>query len=110
MSCTKQVNRKLIFLLVLFVCNLTLAQFQNTQGIPFIKNFTVEETKNNATIFDISQGDNGIMYFATPEGLLEYDGIRWKNYMYGLESDLRSVLYIDEKHIYTSGHGGFGYW
>ena len=107
---TEEVRRKLIFILFLFVSSSLLAQFSSTPGIPFIKNFTEEETKSSLTVYDISQGINGEMYFATPGGLLEYDGTRWKNYTYGLESDLRAVLYKDDQHIYTSGHGGFGYW
>ena len=48
-------------------------------------------------VFDISQNSTGEMYFATAAGLLEYDGIRWKTYKFGAESDLRSVLYKDLK-------------
>jgi ligand-binding sensor domain-containing protein/DNA-binding CsgD family transcriptional regulator len=87
-----------------------LGQLLNAPGTPIIKNFTEESINRDLTIFGISQNTNGIMYFATPSGLLEYDGFRWKNYTYKLESDLRAVLYADQKHIYTSGHGGFGYW
>jgi DNA-binding CsgD family transcriptional regulator len=62
------------------------------------------------SIFDIDQGNLGEMYFATSSGLLLFDGVRWKNFVSGSESDLRAVFYKDENHIYTSGHGGFGYW
>ena len=101
---------ELVCLGLLFVHNSLLAQLQNTSGIPFIKNFTEAETISDLEIFDISQGGKGEMYFATRKGLLVYDGIRWKNYASGLESDLRAILYKDDGHIYTSGHGGFGYW
>jgi len=102
--------RKLIFLVLLIISNTISAQYTQTPGIPFIKNFTEESTNQNLTIYDISQSSNGIMYFATAGALLEYDGIRWRSYTAGKESDLRSVLYKDDQHIYTSGHGGFGYW
>lgn len=98
-----------LFLLVSF-SHLSLAQFANIPGTPLVKNFTEEAIRNDLTIFDISQSEDGIMYFATPSGLLEYDGVRWINYKTGLESDLRSVLHKDDQHIYTGGHGGFGYW
>jgi AraC family chitin signaling transcriptional activator len=102
--------RKLVFIFFLYFGNSVWSQFSNIPGTPIIKNFTEEDVNNNLTIFDISQSTQGIMYFATPNGLLEFDGVRWENYKHGLESDLRSVLYTDDKHIYTSGHGGFGYW
>ena len=103
-------KRNLIFLVFLFICNSILAQFSSTPGIPFIKNFTEEDTNQNLIVHDISQSVNGEMYFATPGALLEYDGIRWRSYSVGKESDLRAVYYKDDQHIYTSGHGGFGYW
>ncbi len=104
------INRILIYLFLIIVCNSIFAQISNTPGIPFIKNFTEEETNSNLTIYDISQGGNGEMYFATSGALLVFDGVRWKKYSYGVESDLRSVFHKDDKHIYTGGHGGFGYW
>ncbi|WP_445737708.1 hypothetical protein [Mariniflexile sp.] len=100
---------KYIYFFIIFY-NSIFAQISNTPGIPFIKNFTELETKSDLTIHDISQGRDGEMYFATPGALLAFDGIRWKKYSYGVESDLRSVFYKDNKHIYTGGHGGFGYW
>ena len=86
------------------------SQFSKAPGTPIIMNFTEEAVNNDLTTYDISQNQNGIMYFATPSGLLEFDGVRWENYVYRLESDLRAVLYKDAQHIYTAGHGGFGYW
>lgn len=106
----KNATTKLIFLIFLIFNNSLLAQFFKIPGTPLIKNFTEEEVKTNLVVFDISQNSTGEMYFATAAGLLEYDGIRWKTYKFGAESDLRSVLYKDNNHIYTSGHGGFGYW
>jgi ligand-binding sensor domain-containing protein/DNA-binding CsgD family transcriptional regulator len=97
-------------LLFLFFYTVSFSQLGRRLGNPFIKNFTEEEIKKDVITFDISQSSSGEMYFATSSGLLEYDGIRWENYTYQLESDLRSVFYKDAAHIYTSGHGGFGYW
>jgi DNA-binding CsgD family transcriptional regulator len=102
--------RKLVFVFFLSFATILLGQVSSSLGTPFIKNFTEEEINNDLNVFDISQNINGEMYFATPKGLLEYDGTRWKKYTYKLESDLRSVFYKDDTHIYTSGHGGFGFW
>ena len=102
--------RKLLFVFFLSTASTICGQFSNIQGTPLVKNFTEEDTNSDLTVFDISQSANGLMYFATSNGLKEFDGVRWKNYKLGIESDLRSVLYKDDQHIYTSGHGGFGYW
>jgi AraC family chitin signaling transcriptional activator len=98
------------FILLLFTVNSGLAQVFNMPGIPLIKNFTEEDVNHKLTVYDMSQSINGVMYFATSGALLEFDGIRWNSYTSGKESDLRAVYYKDDEHIYTSGHGGFGYW
>uniref|UniRef100_UPI00404B3FFA triple tyrosine motif-containing protein n=2 Tax=Flavobacterium sp. TaxID=239 RepID=UPI00404B3FFA len=100
----------LFLLACIFFWNASSGQFSNIPGTPLIKNFSGEDMRNSPSIFDISQSKDGIMYFATPSGLVEYDGVRWVSYREGLKSDLRSVLYKDDQHIYTGGHGGFGYW
>jgi DNA-binding CsgD family transcriptional regulator len=101
-----------ILLFTLFLCfgNYIWGQSPYVPGTPITKNFTEIEVNNSLIIYDITQSKNGIMYYATPDGLLEFDGVRWKNYSHNLESDLRAILYKDDKHIYSSGHGGFGYW
>lgn len=88
----------------------TFSQISNFPGLPYIRNFSKEEVKAGLKVFDISQGENGLLYFAQPGSLIEYDGYRWNTYSEGFQSDLRAILYIDDNHIYTGGHGGFGYW
>ena len=98
--------RKLVFIFILSFATSILGQFSNLPGTPFIKNFPQKKIK----IFDTSQNINGEMYFATAGSLVEFDGFRFTNYSIKEQTDLRAVLYIDDQHIYTSGHGGFGLW
>ena len=98
--------RKLVFIFILSFATSILGQFSNLPGTPFIKNFSQKKIK----IFDTSQNINGEMYFATAGSLVEFDGFRFTNYSIKEQTDLRAVLYIDDQHIYTSGHGGFGLW
>ena len=102
--------KEFIVVLILFLVTPVLGQNSNIPGTPLIKNFSEESINFSSKIFDISQGDEGELYFATPGALLVYDGVRWENYSLGLESDLRAVLYVNDNYIYSSGHGGFGYW
>lgn len=102
--------RKLTFTIFLFLGNFISAQIPFIPGTPITKNFTEVAVNNSLIIYDITQNEDGILYFASSDGLLEFDGVHWKNYSHNLESDLRSVFYKDDKHIYSSGHGGFGYW
>ena len=110
----KRVLYKILNFLFLFLFLFTeihiFSQILDLPGLPYTKNFSKEEVKVGLKIFDISQGSDGLLYFAQPGSLIEYDGFRWTKYTEGVQSDLRAVLYKDDKHIYTGGHGGFGYW
>ena len=97
-------------ILVLIYSNLIISQTINELGSPFVKNFSKKEIKNGFKVFDISQDDNGELYFAKPGSLMQYDGFTWRNYTTKDQSDLRAVLYDDADHIYTAGIGGFGFW
>ena len=85
------------------------SQTINELGSPFVKNFSKKEFKNGFKVFDMSQDDNGEIYFAKPGSLMQYDGFSWHNYSTKDQSDLRAVLY-DNHRIYTAGIGGFGFW
>ena len=101
---------KLMFSLFIFVSNLMIAQLPNDKGVPLIKNFAKKDIKSSIKVFDVSQSENGELYFATPGALLTFDGFIWQNYSEKDKTDLRDVLYVNEQEIYTSGHGGFGVW
>ncbi|UAM97237.1 hypothetical protein K8354_13035 [Polaribacter litorisediminis] len=105
-----KINRLFFFLIFFCFSNSLLGQFSNLPGVPLIKNFSKEEVKKDLKVFDISQDANGLLYFATSGALIEFDGFRWTSYSVEDQSDLRSVLYKDDQHIYTGGHGGFGFW
>jgi len=109
-----QIFKRIKFLLLvglfLLFNKTSFSQLNSSLGNPFIKNFSKKEVKKNLKVFDISQNKNGEMYFATPGSLLAYDGFRWEQYYGKGETDLQAVLYVNDQQIYTSGHGGFGFW
>ena len=100
-----------LFLVAFFLLsNAIFCQLESNFGNPFVKNFSKKEVKTDLKVFDISQNSSGEVYFAIPGALLVYDGFRWEQYSTKEETDLRAVLYINDQKIYTSGHGGFGFW
>ena len=56
----------------------------------------------------VKQADNGWMYFANNQGLLEFDGVYWNTYSIDNEAKLRS-LNITNHRIYVGALGQFGY-
>ncbi len=60
-------------------------------------------------IWDISQSSENFIYAANSQGLLEFDGARWKLYPVPNNSIIRSVNVIDNK-VFTGCFMDFGYW
>ena len=84
-------------ILVFTYSNLISSQTINELGSPFVKNFSKKEFKNGFKVFDMSQDDNGEIYFAKPGSLMQYDGFSWHNYTTKDQSDLRAVLYDNQR-------------
>ncbi|MCF8366761.1 MAG: hypothetical protein K9H16_13315, partial [Bacteroidales bacterium] len=69
-----------IFLIVLL--SITIESFSNTKsiGIPYIRNYnnTIIQAGAQTWMIDISK--NGLAYFANNDGMLEFDGLHWRNF------------------------------
>ncbi|PZP52353.1 MAG: hypothetical protein DI598_00865 [Pseudopedobacter saltans] len=99
-------RRLTIFCFVFFFTNACLAQFNI--GIPDIKNYTRTIYKAGSQNWAIGQDANGIMYFGNNEGLLTFDGYRWRLYPLPLKGNIRSLA-IDKNKIYVGGQEELGF-
>jgi len=107
---------KFIFLLF-SVTWFTVSQFNSTvnatstpvKGVPYLQNFMPEQFGFNGKIWGIDSSPNGLVYFATDNGLMEFDGKIWKCYT-GSKGITRSVLVINDSLIYTGSDLDFGVW
>ncbi len=79
------------------------------QSIPPLKNFAPADYGGENQNWEISQGNDQIIYVANSQGLLRYNGSRWDLYPLPNESIVRSVKVLGDK-IYTGGYREFGYW
>jgi DNA-binding CsgD family transcriptional regulator/ligand-binding sensor domain-containing protein len=57
----------------------------------------------------IDIGANGLAYFANNDGVLEFDGLTWRNYPLPANSVVRSVKATEDGRIYAGGHNEFGF-
>ena len=80
-----------------------------SQELPPIQNFTPATYNSGKQNWSISQSDDELIYVANNEGLLEFNGARWKVYPSPNETLMRSVKSIGDK-IYTGCYMEFGYW
>ncbi|WP_299520414.1 triple tyrosine motif-containing protein [Winogradskyella sp.] len=98
-----RLNKALIF--IEFLIGISLF----AQEIPPIQIFTQQDYQAEDQNWDISQDNEGIVYFANNKGLLRYNSARWELFPSPNQSILRSVNVIGDK-IYTGCYMDFGYW
>lgn len=104
---------KLYFLSFLFLwCCVSLYSnsVDNITSKP-VRFYTPSEYKSDAQVWSISKGEYDDVYFATNEGIVLYDGVRWEKYVTPSECIMRSVFYDEENKVaYSGGVNEFGYW
>ena len=80
-----------------------------SQTIPPIQKYDLQEYEVGTQNWMITQDDEGSMFFANNEGLLELSGSRWRIYPNRNESIIRSVKSIGDR-IYSGSYMDFGFW
>jgi len=87
------VSLKYLFLLMVFVLLSSVSKAQEI-GFPAIRNYSPKEYDNSSQIFGVLQSNSGVMYFGVGGGIMEYDGVTWRNisnkkqsYTYDLAKD-----------------------
>ncbi|WP_338357772.1 helix-turn-helix and ligand-binding sensor domain-containing protein [Yeosuana marina] len=79
------------------------------QYTPFFQNFSLSEYNAGNQNWGVSRADNGKLYVANNNGLLEYDGLKWNFIQLPNKTTIRSVLAYKGL-IYTGSYEEFGYW
>lgn len=93
-----------IFILNIFVCNLSIAQFT-----PYFQNYSLSEYNAGNQNWGVSKSKEGKLYVANDKGLLEFDGFKWTFIQMPNKTTIRSVL-AHENRIYVGSYEEFGYW
>jgi DNA-binding CsgD family transcriptional regulator len=79
------------------------------QYTPYFQNYSLSEYNAGNKNWDISKAENGKLYVANNNGLLEYDGLKWSFNELPNKTTIRSVLALNGL-IYTGSYEEFGYW
>lgn len=79
-------------------------------GTPFVINYDRSDYMAGSQTWDIQQGNNGMMYFANNNGLLEFDGSRWTVYTLPNNSIVRSIRNSPNGILYAGGFNEMGYY
>jgi hypothetical protein len=72
----------------------------------FLSHYSPSEDRLDNICFQVRQGKNGVMYFATRSGILEFDGKSW-NLLNG-NGAVYTIQITEEGRIFWGGARGFG--
>lgn len=79
------------------------------QGIPFTLNYKKSDYRGGTQSWDIRQGQNGLLYVANNDGLLEFDGYEWRAAAVSNQTILRSISVEKDGRIYAGAQDEIGY-
>ena len=80
------------------------------KGLPFITNYPPKTYKAPPQTWAITEDSRGIMYFGVQNGILEYDGVKWRKVIFKEIPPIVRALARDKNDvIYYGAVGDFGY-
>ncbi|RME99801.1 MAG: hypothetical protein D6772_07200, partial [Bacteroidetes bacterium] len=79
------------------------------KGMPQLYNYTPNDYQQAGKIWAIASASNGLSYFASERGLLEFDGQHWQLFA-GSKGFTRSLLVHSDSILYTGSDKDFGVW
>ncbi|MFN8415669.1 MAG: two-component regulator propeller domain-containing protein [Cytophagaceae bacterium] len=100
------INKLLSFLILYGI--LSFSSFAK-EGLPVIRNYSVESYHAGIENWDAVQSDRGLMYFANSEGILEYDGVHWRLIETNYHGIIRSICKSPKGIVYAGGDHDLGY-
>lgn len=80
-----------------------------SQGLPYITSYTARDYKVSGQNWAVIQGDNGVMYVGNTNGILEFDGIRWKLIKTPGDSPVKSLARDTRGRIFCGGVNEVGF-
>ena len=97
-----------ITLIFVFFCIFGYAQLEQ-KAVPFIQNqlFSDYSTKK---INQVQKDDKGTFYMSSHSGIIETDGLSYRNFSSGIFTDLQQIYVESDSVIYSCGYAGFGKW
>ena len=81
----------------------------NESGIPFIQNYSPEEYGENPMNWGMVQNNQGMIYVANLNGILEFDGVSWRVIKTPNEAWVLSVAVDSTGTVFAGSFGDFGY-
>ncbi|KAF2512572.1 helix-turn-helix and ligand-binding sensor domain-containing protein [Flavobacterium foetidum] len=78
-------------------------------GLPDVRNYKRNEYKGGTQNWNIGQDENGNLYFANNNGLLQFDGASWRKFPLPNRTSVRCLKIDQSGKIFVGGYNEFGY-
>jgi ligand-binding sensor domain-containing protein/DNA-binding CsgD family transcriptional regulator len=78
-------------------------------GTPRVKNYDNSLIHAGTQTWMIDAAPSGLMYYANNEGVLEFDGLKWRKYPLPQKSVVRSIKAMSDGSVFAGGHNEMGY-
>ena len=101
-------NAVTLIVALLVSINAIFAQKINNTGLPYIRNFSPEEYQSSKQNWCAVQDFRGMLYIANTRGVLEYDGINWRQISTSKNSSVLALA-TQGNRIYVGGNSDIGY-
>ena len=103
--------RAFFFFLLILTFSLSFSQ-SDRKGVPYINNYTIEEYspgdfRASPQNWKVFQDRSGVLYFGNTDGLLLYDGSKWRMKFLPNRSTVRA-LEKERNQLYVGGESEFG--
>ncbi len=96
------------FFLLTLLTTLTHGQNLDRLGTPYVKNYNTHEMGFDKKTWNITQNEEGILYFANGRNILEYDGERWNKIQTPLKQVNRCLFSVTKDSMFIGMDGDYG--
>lgn len=102
--------KNIFILLLIFLSTVAVTEVAVAQPSCLVTHYSRSHYLAGSQNWSIDMDQQGFVYVANNDGLLKYDGIRWKVFPMPLHTIVRSVLVSPDNRVYTGSNEEFGYW
>ena len=101
----------ILFILILFICEVNSQSNESLRlnKTPLKSYFASDVYKGGIQNWSFDQDENGLLYVANNDGLLEFDGTKWNKYKVPSATKIRAVKVDSKNRVFVGGQNQIGY-
>lgn len=103
-------SRLFCVLMLMVIPGFALTQTQvKSIGTPLVTNYDISHIPAGTQTWKVDIAASGLVYYANNDGVLEFDGSKWRLYQLPHKTVARSIKASPDGKIYVGGHNEMGY-